>query len=260
ASIRSHDLATYQPYAGRLQAYIHKYAPQAEILLHQTWAYRRDDPRFAVASPAPGEPATQEAMYVGLTHAYRTIAKELKLRLIPVGGALHRADTDPVWGYRPNTKFDFKNAKPPALPDQTHSLHVGWRWQKQKDGTLALRIDGHHANTAGEYLGACVFYEVLFGTSPVANAFVPQGLDPAYAQFLQKTAHQAVVDASNRPGQRATSGTTPMRELPNFPADQLQRHGDGAPIERRSETGRLFEGENPGDLAAIVNHSVDRRS
>ena len=24
-------------------------------------------------------------------------------------------------------------------------------------------MDGHHANTAGEYLGACVFFEVLFG-------------------------------------------------------------------------------------------------
>jgi hypothetical protein len=263
ASIRSHDLATYQPYAGRLQAYIHKYAPQAEILLHQTWAYRRDDPRFAVASPAPGEPATQEAMYAGLTHAYRAIAAELKVRLIPVGDAFHRADTDPVWGYRPDTKFDFKNAKPPALPDQTHSLHVGCRWQKQRGGNMALSMDGHHANTAGEYLGACVFYEVLFGRSPVGNAFVPQGLDPAYARFLQKTAHQAVVDASNRPGQRATSRSTtprPVRELPSFSADQLQRHGDGAPIERRSEAGRLYECENPGNLTAIVNHSVDRRS
>lgn len=28
-------------------------------------------------------------------------------------------------------------------------------------------MDGHHANLAGEYLGACVWYEELFGDSVV---------------------------------------------------------------------------------------------
>ncbi len=71
---------------------------------------------------------------------------------------------------------------------------MGWRWAQQKDGPPKLGMDGHHANTAGEYLGACVFYEVLFGESVVGNAFVPPGLDPAYAKFLQETAHQAVTN------------------------------------------------------------------
>lgn len=198
ASLKSHDLGTYRPYAGQLRDCIKKHAPRAELLVHQTWAYRCDDPRFAAkgAKPItqPGEPATQEAMYLGLTNAYRTIAKELGTRLIPVGDAFQRADRDPQWGYRPDKKFDLKNAQPPSLPDQTHSLHVGWRWAKQKDGQTKLSMDGHHANTAGEYLGACVFYEVLFGQSVVGNAFVPPGLDPAYARFLQETAHQAVTD------------------------------------------------------------------
>jgi len=48
---------------------------------------------------------------------------------------------------------------------------------------------------AGEYLGACVFYEVLFGDIVVGNTFVPSGLDSAYAKFLQETAHQAVLDS-----------------------------------------------------------------
>jgi hypothetical protein len=37
-----------------------------------------------------------------------------------------------------------------------------------------------------------VWYEVLFGESAVGNAFVPKGLEPDYARFLQETAHQAV--------------------------------------------------------------------
>ena len=48
-----------------------------------------------------------------------------------------------------------------------------------KDGKTTLGKDGHHANLAGEYLGACVWYEVLFGESVVGNKYVPPGLDPA---------------------------------------------------------------------------------
>ena len=57
---------------------------------------------------------------------------------------------------------------------------------------MKLSMDGHHANTAGEFLGACVWYEVLFGKSVEANTFVPAGLDPEYAKFLRATAHRVV--------------------------------------------------------------------
>lgn len=196
ASIKSHDLKTYQPYAGWLADDIHQHAPTAKLLVHQTWEYRVDDPRFKVSDPKPGEPATQAAMHEGLTSAYQAIAKELKAGLIPVGAAFHLADTDPKWGYKPDTSFEFKQAQSPSLPNQTHSLHVGWRWVKEKDGKQSLKIDGHHANTAGEYLGACVFFEILFGDSPVGNAFVPQGLDADFARHLQETAHRAVTNLS----------------------------------------------------------------
>jgi hypothetical protein len=154
-------------------------------------------------------------MYRGLTAAYRTIARELGTRLIQVGDAFHRADTDPTWRYRPDRKFDFKDAQRPALPDQTHfdfkdaqrpalpdqthSLHVGWQWMRPASGTPPLRMDGHHANGAGQYLGACVFYEVLFGESVVGHAFVPRGMDAAYARFLQETAHCAVAESRAKP-------------------------------------------------------------
>lgn len=194
ASIRSHNIETYRPSARELYDIIKAGAPQAEVLLHQTWAYRMDDPRFKVAQPKPGEPTTREEMHRGLTDAYRTIARELGVRIIPVGDAFHLADGDPHWGYKPDTAFDFKGAKKPALPDQLHSLHVGYRW---KDDAIAL--DGHHAGQAGEYLGGCVWYEVLFGESPVGNPFVPPGIDPAYAKFLQETAHKAVTSAPDFP-------------------------------------------------------------
>lgn len=194
ASIKSHDYGTYQPYAGFLRDLIVKHAPQAKLLIHQTWAYRVDDPRFNVKAPKPSEPKTQAEMYRGLTAAYARLAAEFGAKVIPVGDAFFRADSDAKWGFKPDPKpFDTKAAKQPEVPTQTHSLHVGWRWAKSKDGKkITLGMDGHHANLAGEYLGACVWYEVLFGDSPVGLAFIPKGLDAAQARFLQETAHQAV--------------------------------------------------------------------
>lgn len=192
ASIKSHNVATYRPFAKQLHDHIKKAAPKAQILIHQTWAYRVDDPRFAKPSKSPGEPSTQKEMYDGLTKAYQTIASELGLKIIPVGDAMYLADTNPKWGYKPDPKFDFKNAIAPTLPNQNYSLHTGYRWGTSKEGKKALSMDGHHASSAGQYLAACVFYEVLFGESVVGNPFIPQEIDRDYARFLQETAHQVV--------------------------------------------------------------------
>jgi hypothetical protein len=186
-SIDSHDVATYRPAAAELVAYVRKYAPHAEIVLHETWAYRADDPRFS-AKPKADEPRTQRAMYNGLKNAYETIGQELNLRLVPVGDAFIAADEDPKWGYTPagKPKIDF-----PTPPDQPYSLHVGWKWTKS-GGKDVLAMDGHHASMAGRYLAGCVFYEFLFGASPVGLNYVPPTLDAEYARFLQETAHCAI--------------------------------------------------------------------
>lgn len=209
ASIKSHDPATYQPYAQQLADLVAQYAPTARLLVHQTWPYRQDDPRFDPDTPKkPDQPANQLAMYQGLKHAYNNLANQLEAGLIPVGDAFHLADTDPHWGYQPDTTFNFDTATPPALPSQNHSLHVGWRWvtRKQDDDQKTpdtadqkiLQIDGHHASLAGEYLAACVFYEVIFQDSALDNTFVPPDLDPLYTRFLRRTAHRAVAAARSR--------------------------------------------------------------
>jgi hypothetical protein len=191
-SFISHDPTTYRPYARYLRDFVNKHAPQAEVLVHQTWAYRCDDPRFTKPPTKPGEPTSQKAMYTGITKAYEAVAAELGLRIIPVGDALYMADTDSAWGYKPDRTFDPAKAAFPALPNQRHSLHVGWIWSTKGDAKPQLRMDGHHANLAGEYLGACVFYEMLFGESVVDVPFVPADLDAAYGRFLRETAHRAV--------------------------------------------------------------------
>lgn len=194
ASIRSHDAANYRPAAKELHDYIKKYAPMSEVVIHQTWAYRIDDPRFTKPSDKPGEPKTQKEMYDGLSTAYRIIAKELGIRRIPVGDAFYLADTDPQWGYKPDASFNPATAKPPMKPRQTHSLHVGWYWSTA-DGKTTLKMDGHHANATGEFLGGLVFYEFLFGKSAVGNNYRPEGMSPEDARFLQEAAHKAIDNA-----------------------------------------------------------------
>jgi hypothetical protein len=218
-SLQSHDPATYRPFASNLWAYIRQHAPQAEVLLHETWAYRCDDARFTGKPSATNGPGTQAAMYTALRGAYDGVAAELGLRVIPVGDAFHAADTDPHWGYVPDRSFDVAHAVRPALPDQTHSLHAGWRWDTNKADRATLKMDGHHGGPAGQYLAGCVWFEVLFNQSVVGNAFVPQGVDGDYARFLQQTAHEAV--EKRRRGQPgAPPGAAPAAPRETAPARQ----------------------------------------
>lgn len=205
----SHDPVTYRPFADKLVALIRAQAPQAGILMHQTWAYRNDDPRFAggqakeresadnqaevarAHATAPGKMRTSVDMHQQVAAAYRGVAQELGLGLIPVGDAFALVEADALWGFTRDPAWDAKTAMAPALPDQSRSLHVGWTWKRKKDGeALALSYDGHHANAAGEYLGACVWYETLFHASPVGNPYRPASMPEAQARFLQEIAHQ----------------------------------------------------------------------
>jgi hypothetical protein len=103
-------------------------------------------------------------------------------------------NSDPRWAYRPDPAFDRQTAVAPALPVQTHSLHVGYRWGK--DGKLGL--DANHANAAGEYLGALVWYGFLFGESPERLRFVPPGVDAAFAAQLRRVAAQVLQEGTAR--------------------------------------------------------------
>lgn len=61
---------------------------------------------------------------------------------------------------------------------------MGYRWGK--DGKLGK--DANHANAAGEYLGALVWYGFLFNESPERLAWAPPGLAPDFAAHLRRVA------------------------------------------------------------------------
>lgn len=186
ASALSDDVATYRPFAKDLLGYIRLHAPGAEVLFHQTWAYRNDDPRFR-------DGMTAARMHEGIRRACHEVAGELGLRIAPVGDAFAIAGAKPEWTFRADPDFDPSSLKHPDVPPEPGSLHAGWTWFDKPEG-WKFALDAHHANLFGQYLGSCVFFEILFGRSVVGNPFAQPGITPEQALSLQKSAHQAVID------------------------------------------------------------------
>ncbi len=124
--------------------------------------------------------------------AYHTIAAELGLRLIPVGDAFWKVSSDPQWEYKKDPNFDIKKPVHPNLPDQTNSLHAGYSWKDEKNFTF----DANHANDAGCYLGALVWYGFLFGESPEKLTFAPPKVPAAFAAHLRQVAWQTLQEAT----------------------------------------------------------------
>ncbi|MBQ7321608.1 MAG: DUF4886 domain-containing protein [Clostridia bacterium] len=77
---------SYQPYLNKLAEYIRFYAPGAELIIQQTWAYEKDSARLndMVGYSDP------EFMYRDLKIAYDKAAEAVGARLIPCGEAFIR--------------------------------------------------------------------------------------------------------------------------------------------------------------------------
>ena len=187
ASWHSGDLNSYRPYARKLQAFIRQLQPRAELLLHQTWAYRSDASQFGALGPNRTA-SSQREMWEQSRAAYRTIAAELGVRIIPVGDAFWHADSDPQRGYKKDPNYDFTNPIRPKLPNQARSLHTGYYWT----GDGQLKQDPRHAGSAGCYLAGLVWYGLLFGESPEKLKFTPADVPADFAAHLRQIAVQTL--------------------------------------------------------------------
>jgi len=140
-------------------------------------------------------------MYSGLSAAYTKLAQAYAAEIVPVGLAFQTARKTERWTFRyPDPDFDYAAPKRGAVPKEEGSLYIGWGWRKPKGKTEPVfSLDAKHANPDGQYLGACVFFEVLFGESVVGNSFVPKEITPDDARMLQEIAHAAVAQFRAKP-------------------------------------------------------------
>jgi len=186
ASWQSADINSYRPHAAVLVEYIRKYCPNTPIMVHETWAYRNDDPIFRSGN------YSSEMMYQKLHAAYRTIADELgKLKLIPVGSAFNKANNRSDWQFAADPAFKPEQMVYPQVPQQPHSLNIGWYWEKSGDGHK-LKMDGHHANDAGCYLAGLVWREKILGIDAREIRFRPANISERDAAVLREVAHETV--------------------------------------------------------------------
>lgn len=184
-SLFSSNLETYQPYAKKLYDFIKSIQPNARIVMHQTWAYRSDSRDFGQVGDSLSAKSSKE-MFEKSRNAYRTIANELGIGVIPVGSAFWLVSSDRKYSFKPDPSFDYKTAVYPNLPAEQNSLNIGYSWTADRK----LNFDAHHANQAGCYLGALVWYRFLFNEDPRKVTFKPEKVSPEFAAFLRKTARK----------------------------------------------------------------------
>ncbi len=180
-SMLSCDTSEYRPFAKYVYDYIKKFQPEAEIVLHQTWAYRSDAKRFCQITEGTHAQSDEE-MWQNSRRAYHTIADELGLRIIPVGDAFWSVCSG-EHRYRVSPDFNPDGLVEPNIPTQKNSLHTGYYW---RDNTL--RMDSNHANKEGEFLGALVWYGFLFEDKPSSTSYVPEGSDTTFVNYLREVA------------------------------------------------------------------------
>ncbi len=186
ASPKSWQRRSFEPFLGQLHAMVALLAPQAEILLHQTWAYRADAPYLAEKG------LTQQAMFAHIRANFDHFGALYGCRVLPAGEAVQRARETPghlfAW---PDPAYDYVTPRPPALPNQEHSLNAGWFWavRETPDGMPELRKDVIHLNAAGCFLIGCLWFECLTELSIHDAPFQPPELTPEYAAFLRDVAH-----------------------------------------------------------------------
>ena len=184
---------TYQPYASNIVEYVRKFAPSAEIVIQQTWAYRADDPRIM---PGGAWEIDQTEMYRRLTDAYLALSKQLGLRIIPTGKAVQIARKRETNPFVPYTSEQFESMRWPDLPSQAGDVVGAMRWAKDVEtGRMKIIRDSIHLNTRGQFLQACVWFAFLFGKSTSEITLRPDTLADDDIELL-KSAAQKAVDSS----------------------------------------------------------------
>ena len=182
---------TWQPYADHVISFIRARAPQAKIMIQQTWAYRADDPRISrIGGFSWG--FDQEEMYRRLSENYRTLARAYSFPLIPTGYAVQLTRRNDPLHFCELSAEEKAKLHWPDLPPQAGDPVGASSWHKDPEtGELVLGGDSIHLNVRGEYLQACVFFAFLFDRTEKI-AYDSPSVGRSDCAFLREMAQQAV--------------------------------------------------------------------
>lgn len=187
ATFGSGDAATAidisEPYFGKLHAYMKKNFPDARLMWHEVWASELGAKKttFEVNDK---EKRTQ--IYEAKRDVMRHMMKEYGVEGVPTGDAWEKIRDLPLF-------------TTPISGTGRDRFTLCTRIQNGKI-TDDLSHDGDIGG--GQYLNACVWFEILTGKSCVGNSFRPKyeldGKDLSLSEekiaLLQKTAHETVAE------------------------------------------------------------------
>lgn len=172
ASHFSWQPATYHPFADNLVKKIRELAPQAEIVVQETWSYTPWDRRLTQWKMG------QDEMYAKLHAAYGDFAKANGFMVIPVGTAvqLYRKSLPVVY-----TENSFGG-------DPCGSA----KFERVAGGGWKPKGDVFHFNREGHYLQALVWTAALYGVDVETCPYKPGFLDAARAEKMKSCAMESV--------------------------------------------------------------------
>ena len=189
ASHASWNWSTYLPFAQDIHDYVKKYAPGAEVLIQQTWAYHPYDPRIR---PDGAWGFDQTGMYERLTECYTRLAETLDLRIIPSGYAVQKLRKLRPFQFMDYDPAQISELRWPDLPPMADEPVGTAFWSKTSGGEMKIGMDLIHLNARGKYLQTCVWFAFLFERSAEEIKFIPEMISNDDAAVMRKLADEAV--------------------------------------------------------------------
>ena len=174
ASHESWKPETYHPYGDRLIAKIRELAPQAKIVVQETWSYTPWDRRLAKWGINPDE------MYAKLHEAYGAFAREKGLSAIPFGTAVQE------WRRRLPVKYAENSFGGDVVGGgrQDERDH----FKRGADGKWVPNCDVFHLGRRGEYFQALVWAHALFGVDLTDLKYKPDFVSDSDAKLMREIA------------------------------------------------------------------------
>ena len=175
-------LGNAEPWFGELYGWIHERFPQARYMWHQVWA---NEIGYSMAFKMETV-AQRTRVYEAKKGVMEIMAKRYGMEKVPTGDAWEKV-----------RDLKLLRTPIPGLPINQFTLCTRVQNGKLKDD---FSHDGDMGG--GQYLNACVWFEILTGESCVGNPFRPkyefEGIDCSLSEekitVLQKAAHEAVTE------------------------------------------------------------------
>lgn len=163
---------TYHPWGDDLVKYVREKAPNAKIVVQETWSYTPWDKRFAKWG------IDQNVMYDRLHEAYAAFAKPYGFDIIPTGTAVQLVRKELPVKYTENSLGG----------DVVGSA----KFVRDDNGAWTPKGDVFHMGPDGDYLQALVWTAKLFGVDVTKGTYAPKGMSFERAAFLRRMAMKAV--------------------------------------------------------------------